>query len=205
LGGTRLWTFPFLAKLTLEPWVQLQAGSNGFTAAVGDVPARYFDDAQLGLKFHLVDQGPIVPSVSLSATASLPTFDGDGYLRTTDALFIAYVTKDLGPIHADLNVGENLWRIERDARPQEWVALALSTNLPQPLSLMAVMVESYYFTDAAPVDPRDAGLLFALAHSPTPYLTFDCGGDVGYFPSTRAYSVFVGMSIVPILLWGAPP
>ena len=33
------------------------------------------------------------------------------------------------------------------------------------------------------------------------WLTFDVGGDVGFFPSTRAYSVFVGMSIIPAILW----
>jgi hypothetical protein len=61
-------------------------------------------------------------------------------------LFIAYVTKDFGPLHADLNLGENI----------------------------------------------------------RPWLVFDCGGDVGLFPSTRAYSLFIGMTIVPVLLWRDP-
>jgi hypothetical protein len=35
---------------------------------------------------------------------------------------------------------------------------------------------------------------------------FDVGGDAGWFPSTRAYSVFFGMTIVPVVLWRrAPP
>jgi len=48
---------------------------------------------------------------------------------------------------------------------------------------------------------RDGGFLFAINHSPKPWLMFDVGGDVGMFPSARAYSVFVGMSVVPVLLW----
>lgn len=49
--------------------------------------------------------------------------------------------------------------------------------------------------------PRDGGFLFAFSHSPRTWLTFDVGGDLGFFPSTRAYSVFVGMSIIPVILW----
>jgi hypothetical protein len=103
------------------------------------------------------------PKPALSATASIPTFRGEGYLRTYDALFIAYVTKDFGPLHADLNLGENVWRLEGDPRPQHWVALALSMNLPPPFGVMA---EGYYFTNASPVATRDGGFLFAIDHSP---------------------------------------
>jgi hypothetical protein len=194
----RQWTFPFLAKLTFIEWAQLQLGSNGYSLARGNVPAQYLDDVTAGVKFHLVDQGQVAPSFSLSATASIPTFRGRGYLRTYDALIAAYGTKDIGPLHADFNVGANIWRIDGEPRPQEWIALALSTNLPAPYGIMG---ESYYFTDASPVAVRDGGFLFAINHSPRPWLTFDFGGDVGMFPSTRAYSVFVGMSIVPVLLW----
>jgi hypothetical protein len=63
------------------------------------------------------------------------------------------------------------------------------------------MGEAYYFTDAAPVAPRDGGVLFAVSHSPRTWLVFDVGGDVGWFPSTRAYSVFVGASFIPAVFW----
>jgi hypothetical protein len=199
LGGVgRQWTFPFLAKLTTAEWFQLQVGSSGYTVSRAESTVQFFDDAQIGGKVHLVDQGDAIPSVSLSATASLPTFHTDGYLRTYDLLFDAYVTKEFDFLHADLNFGENVWRIEGTALPQEFVALSLSTNLPPPFGVMA---ESYYFTDASPVAARDGGFLFAINHSPTPWLMFDVGGDVGMFPSTRAYSVFVGMSVVPVLFW----
>jgi hypothetical protein len=194
----RQWTFPFLAKLTMADWFQLQVGSNGYSIAHGDVPAQFLDDVQIAGKFHLLDQGGLIPSLSFSATASIPTFQGQGYLRTYDALLTAYVTKDFGPLHADLNFGENVWRVEGDPRPQEFIALALSMNLPPPFGIMA---EGYYFTDASPIAARDGGFLFAINHGPKPWLMFDLGGDVGMFPSTRAYSVFVGMSVVPVLLW----
>jgi hypothetical protein len=201
-SGTRQWTFPFLLKLTLARWVQLQVGSNGFSAATGALPEDYLDDAVVGLKFHLLDQTPnlggLTPSISLSGEASIPTIRGEGYLRTYDAFFILYVTKDFGPVHADFNLGWNLWRIEDAPLSQGLAALALSVNLPPPFGLMA---EAYYFTNAAPVAPRDGGVLFALSHSPRSWLVFDAGGDVGWFPSTRAYSVFIGASFIPAVFW----
>ena len=134
----------------------------------------------------------------MSATISVPTVDGTGYQRTVDVLTLAYVTKDFGPVHADLNVGFDAWRIDGAPVPQEMVALALSANLPAPFGIMA---ETYYFSGALPISAHDGGFLFALTHTPKPWLVFDFGGDVGYFPSTRAYSAFVGMTVVPVRFW----
>ncbi len=193
----RQWTFPLLLKQTLTKAVQLQVGSNGYSIAKGDVPQQFLDDVTVGPKLHLLDQGDVLPSVSLSAIASIPTFRGEGYLRTYDALFTGYVTKDIGPIHADWNLGTNLWRVERPL-PQVWTALALSVNLPSPFG---AMVEGYAFSNAMPVASRDGGVLFAISETPRPWLVFDQGADVGFFPSTRSYSLFVGLTIVPAVLW----
>jgi hypothetical protein len=200
-GNGRQWTFPFLAKLTVAEWAQLQFGSNGYSIARGGVTSRFMDDVTPGVKLHLVDQGDLIPSVSISASASIPTFRASGYVRTYDTLFTGYLTKDVGWLHADFNVGLDVWRLQ-DPRPQAWVALALSGSPPPPFGLM---IEGYYFTDAGPIATRDGGLLFAISHSPKPWLMFDVGGDAGYFPSARALSVFVGMSIVPALLWATGP
>jgi hypothetical protein len=197
-GNQRQSSFPFLAKLTLDRWVQAQVGSNGYTAVQGPTALHYFDNVSLGAKLHFFDQGRLMPSVSFSAAVSVPTVADPGYVRATDLLAIAYVTKDVGPIHADFNVGWNQFGGDSGALSQQWVALALSASLPAPFG---VMVENYYFTDAAPLASRDGGALFAVSHAPRPWLTFDLGGDVGYFPGTRAFSAFFGMSIVPFLVW----
>jgi hypothetical protein len=199
LETARQWTFPFLAKLTLASFAQLQVGSNGYTAQFDGTPARYFDNLSAGAKIHFLDQHAALPSLSLSGALSFPVArDQLGYDPAVDAFFIAYVTKDFGPIHADLNLGANAWGIDSSPRAQEWVALALSAPLPKPFG---VMVENYYYTDAAPFAGRDGGCLFAISVSPRPWLVFDFGGDIGYFPSSRAYSSFVGMTIVPVRLW----
>jgi hypothetical protein len=189
---------PFLLKLTLSDWAQFQLGSNGPTFASMPVPARFFDDVTLGLKLHLIDQEPRVPSLSLSATASIPTRAAVGYLRTYDALFILYVTKDFAWLHADLNLGMNLWQLEATPRTQLWAALALSVALPRGFG---PMLELYYFSDAAPVAPSDAGLLVALSYQPRNWVVFDAGFDVGFVAATRAVSAFVGMTFIPLDLW----
>ncbi len=199
MGDVRQWSFPFLAKLTVTERVQLQAGSNGYTALVdASPPARYFDDVTAGVKIHVLDQGAFAPSLSVSGAFGLPVASAAGYVPADDAFAIAYITKDVGFVHADLNLGFNALGIGGAARGQEWAALALSVALPAPFG---AMVENYYFTDALPFAGHDGGCLFALSLTPRPWLVFDFGGDAGYFPSSRAYSAFVGMTMIPVALW----
>jgi hypothetical protein len=198
-GSARQWTFPFLAKLTLASFAQLQVASNGYTTQFDGAPARYFDSVSPGIKLHLLDQQPALPSLSLSGSVNVPAVEHQqGYSPSVDAFFVAYLTKDFGPLHVDLNLGANDWGIDSSPRAQGWIALALAAPLPPPFG---VMIENYYFTDAAPLAGRDGGCLFALSVSPRPWVVFDFGGDVGYFPASRPYSSFVGMTIVPVKLW----
>ena len=52
----RQFSMPFLMKLSLEKWVQLQLGDNGYTHGTGNARTSYFDNVQDGPKFHLADQ-----------------------------------------------------------------------------------------------------------------------------------------------------
>jgi hypothetical protein len=189
---------PFLAKLTLAEWVQLQVGGNGPTFANSAVPARYVDDIVTGFKFHLTDQARYVPSLSWSIELSSPLAAAAGYIRTYDLLATLYFTKDFSWLHADFNVGFNLWRLDGPLLPQPWVALALSVELPAHFTVMA---ENYFFADASPVASRDGGLLLAVAFAARPWLVLDVGGDIGYFASQRSVSAFVGMTILPVDFW----
>jgi hypothetical protein len=198
-SGSSQRTLPFLIKLTLAPWVQLQVGSNGYTVVQGDTPARFFDNAILGFKLRLTEQGQAWPVLSFSGAVGLPTPAGQqGYVRAYDAFFTGYASKDIGPVHADLNAALNLFGLEDHPLAQGLLTLALSTDLPPPFGIMA---ESYVYSNAAPLAPRDGGFLFAITHTPRKWLTFDVGGDVGYYPVTRAYSLFVGVTVVPAVLW----
>ena len=197
-GGAHAASFPLQLKQTLTPLVQLQAGTNGYTFLGPSPRARYLDNVVLGPKLHLLDQGDGWPSLALSAQLGLPTFAADGYTRSDDAFFTAYASKDLGALHVDFNVGLDVWQLGSAAQPQEFAALALSTALS---SLFGVALEGYAFSDAAPVASRDGGVRAALGFTARPWLVVDTGGDVGFFPSTRAYSLFLGATVIPAVLW----
>ncbi|HEX3765866.1 MAG TPA: transporter [Kofleriaceae bacterium] len=192
-------TFPLLLKLTVVDWAQLQIGSNGPTFASGPSRAHYFDDVTIGPKFHLHDQTPSWPSLSVSAALNIPTAAARGYTRTYDALFTAYVTKDIGWLHADWNVGLNVWRIADSPRHQAWIALSLSVHLPRQLG---ADLEGYYFSDAAPISLRDSGILAAVTYSLRTWLVLDAGADAGLVRSTRTVSAFAGVTAIPARLWG---
>jgi hypothetical protein len=189
---------PLLAKFTVLDWLQLQIGGNGPTFANAPVPTRYLDDIVAGLKFHVADQSGRAPSFAWSIALSSPVSSATGFIRTYDLLYTLYLTKDFGWLHADLNLGLNLWRLEGPAKTAPWAALALSVELPRHFTVMA---ENYYFADASPIAPEDGGLLVALAYAARPWIVLDAGGDIGYFPSQRAFSVFAGMTIVPVDWW----
>ncbi len=198
-GGTVQHSTPTLFKLTFAHWVQLQVGGNGYIVATGAAPAHYFDDVSVGLKFHLVPQGTYAPSIALSAAVAFPVIEHQqSYLPTTDIFLTAYVTRDFGWLHADLNAGVNLWRVDANTLVQRFVALALSTALDD---YFGFMVEGYAYGDAAPAATRDAGILAAVAVSPRTWLTFDVGGDIGLFPSVSGFSLFAGLTIVPVDFW----
>jgi hypothetical protein len=190
--------FPFLLKLTLIDRLQLQVGTNGATFITAPSQASYFDNATVGLKLHFHDQSKYVPSLSVSATLSVPTFEAMGYVRAYDALFTAYITKDIGRLHVDWNVGFDAWRIDGSPLAQAWTALALSTSLPHSFG---AMLESYYFSDASPLSAEDAGVLIAGGFQPKKRIVIDAGVDIGLVHATRDVSAFVGMTLILGELW----
>jgi hypothetical protein len=187
--GATAWSTPFLLKLTLAEWGQLQVSSAGFLSG----PPASFDAIAVGLKLHLQDQTAALPSVSFSLAEGIPTAQ-----QGSSTLATAYLTKDFGWLHADFNLGLNLWRPERDGRAQAWAALALSVGLSHGLS---PMLEGYAYGDAAPLATRDAGLLAALAWQPVHWLVIDAGVDVALIQSVRAFNAFVGFTVTPLDLY----
>ncbi len=102
-GDVRQWSFPFLAKLTLARVGAAPGREQRLHHAVGGLPghlgpiARASSTTCSWARSSTSSTRRRVPSVSLSGALSVPTADAIGYVRTTDALFIGYVTKDVGP------------------------------------------------------------------------------------------------------------
>jgi len=185
-------TFPYLFKLTLSKLLQLQVGGNGVTWAE---PSRslYFDNVQLGAKIHITDQSKYGPSFAVTGLVGLPIQSG------LQAFVTLHASKDLGPLHADANAGVAELAIDTTPISQAFFAFALSTSIQK--SPFGLALETYYFSDSPPTAPHDGGVRFVLTATPKPWLVFDMGGDVGFFPSVRSFSVFFGMSFVPAVFW----
>ena len=95
------------------------------------------------------------PSLSVSGAVSIPTFRGRGATCERSMPSSRRTSPGLGPVHADLNADLDVWRIDGSPLVEEAVALALTANMPPPFGVMG---EAYYFSDAAPVAPRDGWL-----------------------------------------------
>ena len=185
---------PFLLKYTVWPWLQAQVASNGPSLQRKPVLREYFDDVQAGPKFHLWDQTSTLPAVAVSLAISVPTAKAPGYLRTYDLLTTAFISHDLGPVHLDLNLGFNLWRLGNPLL-QYWGALAATAQLTP---MWAVMAEAYGFTSASPVSDADAGLLLAVSLAPEPWLVFDIGGIISADRATSQGTAFIGLTVIPV-------
>ncbi len=197
-GGSHALSFPLLLKQTVLSWLQLQVGSNGYTLVDATPSAHYFDNVYFGPKLHLRDQSDVWPSLAVSAQASLPVFRAAGYDRNDDVFLTAFASKDIAFLHLDWNVGALFWRVDSSpATSQAFTALAVSPIVP---SRFGAALEGYYFTDASPVAARDGGIRLAVSYAARSWLVIDAGGDAGFFPSTRAYSLFCGITVLPVVI-----
>ena len=196
-------TEPVLLKLTLTRWLQAQVGGSGYVFTQGQVAKslRYYDDVSFGFKTHVVDQTSVIPSVSASAALSVPSFQPPvEFPHAYDLGFWVYASKDIGKVHLDLNGGANLWQFDHpDRSVQPFAALASSFSIVGPVGAMA---ETYVFASAGRIAPKDAGLLTALSYAPGPRVLFDAGVDTSFVQSTRLFTLFVGVTFVPVRLWG---
>lgn len=192
---------PILLKLTLETWIQFQLGLNGEVFTTGNVARsqRYLDDITFGPKVKLVDQGPLFPSIAVSAALSVPSWDRPaGFPYAYDASFWIYVSKDDGPFHVDLNGGLNVWQFDVAPSTQGFVTLATSLAVSRHVG---ALLEVYTFSAGGPVSPRDAGVLSGMTYAPVPWLMFDAGVDYGLVQPTRAFTLFTGATMVVWDFW----
>lgn len=179
-----------LAKVSLLDWLQVQLGSDHFLRVEGG-QLTAIDGAVGFLKGRLLAQDGWVPTVSASLKVAMPTRPPlPAAQSSVDLGGTLHLSKDLGPLHADLN-GTLLVAGLREAQGQG--ALAVSTGLPGDFGV-ALEVHS---TFGNPRLSNDGGLRAVLTWSAADFLVFDLGGDLGFFRQTRAWSVFAGLVFVP--------
>ncbi len=200
-GAPTAFSAPFLAKLSLTDWLQVQFGSAGPTLS-GDL--MVMDVAVALAKVRFFPQGTWAPSLSLSVGGSFGVMPGSNDYVPVEGLQTAlYASRDLGRFHVDLNVGYNALRAGAGTFTHSaWGAVSTSYAWS---STFGSFHELYYFTPQVEGAPRDGGFLFGITLSPSPSVMFDIGGDVALIQSSRTFNAFVGVTVATERLWGAAP
>jgi len=193
-GGGNQNATPILIKLPLATWIEAQLGTNGYTVAPG---ARYLDNITAAAKLHVFDQVGQRPSIAFTIAASVPTAAQQGYTRTYDLFATAHASKDYGELHLDWNVGVDAWRVEGPVSYQAFTALAAAYAITKRLS---AAIEPHYFSDAAPLAPRDVGAIAAIAYAVRPWLVIDGAFDA-VLADQGSIAGLVGVSLAPVRVW----
>lgn len=195
LSGATSTGINLLTKVSLIDRLQLQLGTDNFLLVDGS-KVTAIDGAVAVLKGQLFTQGGLRPTVAISARLALPTRASPlpAVQTTVDLGGTLHVSKDLAWLHLDLNGTLTVFGLQE---PQGQGALAFSTSLPANFGV-ALEVHS---TFGNPRRQNDGGVRGVVTWSPVDALVLDAGGDVGFFPITRAWSVFFGLVFVPTAQW----
>ncbi len=195
-GGPTVHQLPFLLKLPLASWIEVQLASNGYTYISAD--ARYFDNVVTGAKFHLADQTSQRPSLAVTTTFAIPSPPQRGYTRAYDLGITGHASKDLGRLHLDLVAGLELYQVDGPRAYQPFTALAATYAATKKWSFA---VEPHLFARAAPFAARDAGVMVAAEYAVHDWLVLDAAIDVIRGDEDAVMGLF-GVSIAPVRLGG---
>lgn len=185
-----------LLKYSVLDTLQVQLATNNVFLAGQGLTPRAFDGVMPGLKWKVNGQGSWAPSNALSVHLMMPTQAfSDAAQKTWDLQAWWYVSKDLGFLHADFNLNLNVYDLGGGKPvPQGLTTLALAFDLTHGFGFFTEVYSTWGNAQAVPLD---GGSLNGLSYAPIDELVFDVGGDVGFYPGTRAFSLFAGVTFVP--------
>lgn len=188
---------PFLVKLPLATWLELQLGGNGLVYASGATGSTYVDDLIAGAKLHLADQTHLRPSLAVTLAVGVPSSNAPSG-AATDLYATAHASKDLGALHLDANAGLYTYDVSGQTAYQPFVAVAAG----YPLSArVTATLEPHYFARAGSTAQRDAGAIAAVAFAVRPWCVVDAAIDL-VATDPRALEALAGISLAPARLWG---
>lgn len=182
-------------KYSLTDAVQLQVLTANLFVVGGARDVHAFDGVAPGVKVVLLEQGRWTPTLALSAHGVFPTIPGDAALQNTfDLTVMGYASKDVGRLHVDVNVSLTLIDLAGQPMAQGGAALSLGWNFND---LWSVGTGPYSTFGEVTGRPVDGGWFAQAGFSPVPQLALVSGVEAGFFPGTRAFSVFAGLAWVP--------
>lgn len=166
-----------------------------------------FGDSWLGLKYRLVKQGKVRPSLGVFYQAKVPSAKaalglGSGEVDHSLSLL---VSKDVFRVHLDFNLIELLTGRSKNAGLDHGTgfALASTTRLSNRLNLV---VEPYGYNSLNQSTPGFASVMAGFTYKVLPRLYLDSGVNVGVSSSAPSHRVFVGVTyaIANVYSWVLP-
>lgn len=105
--GGRVLSFPGNLKVGLSPRAQLNILAAGFRGTTADPTVRGVGDVTLGVKYRLIDDGPVIGDLAILPGVKFPTAPSARGLGTgtTDVSLLLISSHSVGTADVDINVG----------------------------------------------------------------------------------------------------
>ena len=194
-SGARSDFEPILWKLGQTSHFEWRLGWNGHltqTAPEGS-HTQGLTDPTFGFQWHPLDQDRVGFDGSIGYFHKFPTANaakGLGSGRADDTL-VALASKDLGPVHVDVNLLQG-WLGQPDGSRAGQTAAVVSTSwsLPGPWGMGAEL----YSVGPAPGFTRDTAALVYVSYQVSSRLVLDAGSDHGLSTGAPRWDYFFGVT-----------
>lgn len=193
--GSRSDFEPFLLKLGQHPRFEWRLGWNGYltqTAPDGS-HAQGFSDPSLGFQWHPLDQDALGFDGALGCFHKFATADASRGLGTgrADDTLVLLASKDLGPIHVDVNLLRGwIGQPEGGRAGQTSATLSASWQVAGPWGMGAEL----YTVGPTPAAARDSAFLAYASWQPVSRVVFDAGFDHGLSSGAPRWNLFCGVT-----------
>jgi hypothetical protein len=190
-------TIPFLAKLALNDRIQLRLDGVPLQQLRPEEGNRVsgIGDWSPGVQWKFLDQTEARPAMALAAAVKLPAASARKGLGSgkADYALTLLVSKDIEPVHLDLNVAHTWLGREEGGFDRQWLG-AFAASLPVA-DRWTLGGEVYTFSSPTAETPRVVSTLWSLSYAYRPTVVFDLGVDVGLNRAAPDFAILAGVTV----------
>lgn len=188
---------PFLAKLALNDRIQLRLDGVPLQQLRPEEGNRAsgIGDWSPGAQWKFLNQTEARPAMALAAAVKLPVASARKGLGSgkADYTLTFLASKDVEPVHIDLNVAHTWLRRPEGGFDRQWFG-AVAASLPVA-DRWTLGGEIYGFSSPNPETPRILSTLWSLSYAYRPTVVFDIGVDVGLNRGAPDFAILAGMTV----------
>lgn len=186
---------PLLLKFGQTARFEWRLGWNGHLTQVAPDGSRAqgFADPTFGFQWRPIDQERAGVDAAVGYFHKFATANADQGLGSgkADDTLMLLASKDLGPIHVDVNVLHGwIGQPDRGRAGQDSGTVSLSWPLAGPWG----MGSEIYSVGPLPGVPRDTAFLAYLSYQPSSRVVFDAGFDRGLSEGAPRWNLFCGVT-----------